>query len=215
MNLQLGGRTASTAVDCDAYFKIDSKPADCWPPGRANFLIENDVIVLVCLGAVSRLRSSGKKVLRLPWTSLSSGSSSTRPGGLPMGAIASLGIRVVNRSVVDALGSRMKKSRSGAEQQARTGTSRTRIPRRTSDAGGPLPNRNSRRRRSRDRFFDAQRCRPTSKAGSGTKRDCCACGSALVFKQLKSEADQVVVLHPGTLRAVGQWYLDFRQNQRR
>jgi len=83
-----------------------------------------------------------------------------------MGAIASLGIRVVNRSVVDALGIKNEEI-----ERVALGTNRPNwnVANENTAADvrrwSPLPNRNSRRRRSRDRFFDAQRCRRTSKAG--------------------------------------------------
>jgi putative phosphoribosyl transferase len=132
---------------------------------------------------------------------------------LAMGAIASLGIRVVNRTVVDALGiTNDEIERVAMEQQ-------TELERRDREYRNGRPMLEVRGRTAilvDDGLATGSSMR--SAVAALRKRDPAQIVVAVpvaapsVCETLKSEADQVVCLAtPGHFVAVGQWYLDFRQ----
>jgi len=132
---------------------------------------------------------------------------------LAMGAIASSGIRVVNRSVVDALGIKNEEiERVALEQQVE-------LERREREYRGGRPTLEVRCRTAilvDDGLATGSSMR--SAVAALRKRDPAQSVIAVpvaalsVYEQLKSEADQVVCLTtPEHFAAVGQWYLDFRQ----
>ena len=132
---------------------------------------------------------------------------------LAMGAIASSGIRVVNRNVVDALGIKNDQiERVAAEQQ-------TELERREREYRDGRPMLEVRGRTAilvDDGLATGSSMR--SAVAALRKRDPAQIVVAIpvaapsVYQELKSEADQVVcVATPEHFVAVGQWYLDFRQ----
>ena len=132
---------------------------------------------------------------------------------LAMGAIASSGIRVVNRSVVDALGIKNEEiERVALEQQAE-------LERREREYRDGRPTLEVRCRTAilvDDGLATGSSMR--SAVAALRNRDPAQSVIAVpvaalsVYEQLKSEADQVVCLTtPEHFAAVGQWYLDFRQ----
>lgn len=132
---------------------------------------------------------------------------------LAMGAIASSGIQVVNRNVVDALGIKKDQiERVAAEQQ-------TELERREREYRDGRPMLEVRGRTPilvDDGLATGSSMR--SAVAALRKRDPAQIVVAIpvaapsVYRELKSEADQVVcVATPERFVAVGQWYLDFRQ----